>query len=125
MLRPIARAPDVVTTSRNEDAGHVTVLFPARAEVQRSDLPPASASSCGVARMKKPRDRMASISSRRRPRVDPSLDMIGTRNAIRERVMMPDQTSEKAEVKMYSDFKSPYAYLALDPGMALGKRLDV
>jgi LysR family hydrogen peroxide-inducible transcriptional activator len=39
--------------------------------------------------------------------------------------MMPDQTSEKAEVKMYSDFKSPYAYLALDPGMALGQRFDV
>ena len=31
---------------------------------------------------------------------------------------MPDQTSEKVEVKMYSDFKSPYAYLAFDPGMA-------
>src|SRR5258706_7414438 len=39
--------------------------------------------------------------------------------------MMPDQTSEKAEVKMYSDFKSPYAYLAFDPGMALGERFDV
>jgi LysR family transcriptional regulator, hydrogen peroxide-inducible genes activator len=39
--------------------------------------------------------------------------------------MMPDQTSEKAEVKMYSDFKSPYAYLAFDPGMALGQRFDV
>src|SRR5262245_46719235 len=51
--------------------------------------------------------------------------MIGTRNAIRERVMMSDQTSEKAEVKMYSDFKSPYAYLAFDPGMALGQRFDV
>jgi len=36
--------------------------------------------------------------------------------------MMPD---EKAEVKMYSDFKSPYAYLAFDPGMALGQRFDV
>jgi 2-hydroxychromene-2-carboxylate isomerase len=35
--------------------------------------------------------------------------------------MMPDQTSEKAEV----NFKSPYAYLALDPGMALGERFDV
>jgi 2-hydroxychromene-2-carboxylate isomerase len=39
--------------------------------------------------------------------------------------MMPDQTSAKAEVKMYSDFKSPYAYLAFDPGMALGQRFDV
>src|SRR5262245_55478307 len=39
--------------------------------------------------------------------------------------MMPDQTSEKAEVKMYSDFKSPYAYLAFDPGMALGERFHV
>ena len=38
---------------------------------------------------------------------------------------MPDQASEKAEVKMYSDFKSPYAYLAFDPGMALGQRFNV
>jgi len=38
---------------------------------------------------------------------------------------MPEQMSEKAEVKMYSDFKSPYAYLAFDPGMALGQRFDV
>ena len=38
---------------------------------------------------------------------------------------MPDQTSEKVEVKMYSDFKSPYAYLAFDPGMALGQRFNV
>ena len=38
---------------------------------------------------------------------------------------MPDQAGEKAEVKMYSDFKSPYAYLAFDPGMALGQRFDV
>jgi hypothetical protein len=30
---------------------------------------------------------------------------------------MPDQTSKKAEVKMYSDFKCPYAYLAFDPGL--------
>ncbi len=29
------------------------------------------------------------------------------------------------EVKMYSDFKSPYAYLAFDPGMALPQRFDV
>jgi 2-hydroxychromene-2-carboxylate isomerase len=38
---------------------------------------------------------------------------------------MPDQASEKVEVKMYSDFKSPYAYLAFDPGMSLGQRFDV
>jgi 2-hydroxychromene-2-carboxylate isomerase len=29
------------------------------------------------------------------------------------------------EVKMYSDFKSPYAYLAFDPGMALPERYEV
>jgi hypothetical protein len=29
------------------------------------------------------------------------------------------------EIKMYSDFKSPYAYLAFDPGMALSERFDV
>ena len=34
-------------------------------------------------------------------------------------------TAEPAEVKMYSDFKSPYAYLAFDPGMALGRRFNV
>ncbi len=45
--------------------------------------------------------------------------------SIRREIMMPDQTSEKAEVKMYSDFKSPYAYLAFDPGMTLGQRFDV
>jgi hypothetical protein len=33
MLRLIARAPGTVTTSRDEDAVHVTVLFPASAEV--------------------------------------------------------------------------------------------
>jgi 2-hydroxychromene-2-carboxylate isomerase len=33
--------------------------------------------------------------------------------------------TEPAEVKMYSDFKSPYAYLAFDPGMALGQRFNV
>jgi acyl-CoA hydrolase/GNAT superfamily N-acetyltransferase len=37
MLRLIARAPGIVTTSRDEDAVHVTVLFPASAEVQPSD----------------------------------------------------------------------------------------
>jgi len=29
------------------------------------------------------------------------------------------------EVKMYSDFKSPYAYIAFDPGMALSDRFRV
>ena len=38
---------------------------------------------------------------------------------------MPDQASEANEVKMYSDFKSPYAYLAFDPGMALPQRFNV
>jgi 2-hydroxychromene-2-carboxylate isomerase len=33
--------------------------------------------------------------------------------------------NERAEVKMYSDYKSPYAYLAFDPGMALEQRFDV
>jgi 2-hydroxychromene-2-carboxylate isomerase len=47
------------------------------------------------------------------------------RHVIRLKIMMPDQTNEKVEVKMYSDFKSPYAYLAFDPGMALGQRFDV
>jgi acyl-CoA hydrolase/RimJ/RimL family protein N-acetyltransferase len=37
MLRLIARAPGIVTTSRDEDAVHVTVLFPAIAEVQQPD----------------------------------------------------------------------------------------
>src|SRR5260370_2397466 len=51
--------------------------------------------------------------------------MIGTSTCNSAEIMMPDQTSEKAEVKMYSDFKSPYAYLAFDPGMALGQRFNV
>jgi len=38
---------------------------------------------------------------------------------------MQEQTVETAEVKMYSDFKSPYAYLAFDPGMMLGQRFNV
>ncbi len=38
---------------------------------------------------------------------------------------MQDQASERDEVKIYSDFKSPYAYLAFDPGMALPQRFDV
>ena len=31
---------------------------------------------------------------------------------------------ERAEVRMYSDYKSPYAYLAFDPGMALEEKLQ-
>jgi len=31
----------------------------------------------------------------------------------------------RAEVKMYSDYKSPYAYLAFDPGMALEQKFNV
>ncbi|MGH6662632.1 MAG: DsbA family protein [Rhodospirillales bacterium] len=38
---------------------------------------------------------------------------------------MQEKTSERKEVKMYSDFKSPYAYLAFDPGMSLGERFKV
>ncbi|TMJ30893.1 MAG: hypothetical protein E6G96_08125 [Alphaproteobacteria bacterium] len=34
-------------------------------------------------------------------------------------------TGQVAEVKMYSDFKSPYAYLSFDPAMALPQRFDV
>jgi 2-hydroxychromene-2-carboxylate isomerase len=37
---------------------------------------------------------------------------------------MQDQPGTRL-VKMYSDFKSPYAYLAFDPGMALAERFDV
>jgi 2-hydroxychromene-2-carboxylate isomerase len=36
-----------------------------------------------------------------------------------------EQSTGGSEVKMYSDFKSPYAYLAFDPGMALPERFDV
>jgi 2-hydroxychromene-2-carboxylate isomerase len=32
---------------------------------------------------------------------------------------------ERSEVKMYSDYKSPYAYLAFDPGMALEQKYRV
>jgi 2-hydroxychromene-2-carboxylate isomerase len=35
---------------------------------------------------------------------------------------MPEQ---RAEVKMYSDYKSPYAYLAFDPGFALEEKYRV
>src|SRR6266511_1782809 len=38
---------------------------------------------------------------------------------------MPDHASEQSEVKMYLDFKSPYAYLAFDPAMALPQRFNV
>ena len=38
---------------------------------------------------------------------------------------MEQSTHGSNEVKMYSDFKSPYAYLAFDPGMALPERFDV
>src|SRR5437588_6677308 len=37
---------------------------------------------------------------------------------------MQDQPDTRL-VKMYSDFKSPYAYLAFDPGMALAEHFDV
>lgn len=32
---------------------------------------------------------------------------------------------EEREVKMYSDYKSPFAYLAFDPGLALAERYNV
>jgi 2-hydroxychromene-2-carboxylate isomerase len=32
---------------------------------------------------------------------------------------------ERAEVKMYSDYKSPYAYLAFDPGFELERKFNV
>ncbi len=32
---------------------------------------------------------------------------------------------QRDEIKMYSDFKSPYAYVAFDPGMALAERFNV
>jgi 2-hydroxychromene-2-carboxylate isomerase len=51
--------------------------------------------------------------------------MIDNRHAIRPEIVMPGQTPQKPEVKMYSDFKSPYAYLAFDPGMSLRERFDV
>jgi 2-hydroxychromene-2-carboxylate isomerase len=38
---------------------------------------------------------------------------------------MAEGTGDGSEVKMYSDFKSPYAYLAFDPGMALPQRFNV
>lgn len=38
---------------------------------------------------------------------------------------MQDQLTAAKVVKMYSDFKSPYAYLGFDPGMALGEKFCV
>jgi len=38
---------------------------------------------------------------------------------------MQDHSTPAKVVKMYSDFKSPYAYLGFDPGMALGEKFDV
>jgi 2-hydroxychromene-2-carboxylate isomerase len=38
---------------------------------------------------------------------------------------MQQRSAATRVVKMYSDFKSPYAYLAFDPGMALAKKFDV
>jgi 2-hydroxychromene-2-carboxylate isomerase len=40
-------------------------------------------------------------------------------------MMIQDEKDARKEVKMYSDFKSPYAYLAFDPGMSLGERFKV
>jgi 2-hydroxychromene-2-carboxylate isomerase len=40
-------------------------------------------------------------------------------------MMIQDEKDARKEVRMYSDFKSPYAYLAFDPAMALGKRFNV
>ena len=38
---------------------------------------------------------------------------------------MPRQADGAKEIKMYSDYKSPYAYLAFDPAFALEERYDV
>ena len=38
---------------------------------------------------------------------------------------MGQDRDDSNEVKMYSDFKSPYAYIAFDPGMALPERFKV
>ena len=38
---------------------------------------------------------------------------------------MPGQSGGTREIKMYSDYKSPYAYLAFDPAFELEKRYDV
>jgi 2-hydroxychromene-2-carboxylate isomerase len=39
--------------------------------------------------------------------------------------MMAESAGDGNELKMYSDFKSPYAYLAFDPAMALPQRFNV
>jgi 2-hydroxychromene-2-carboxylate isomerase len=44
------------------------------------------------------------------------------RNAYLMEDPMPDRTQD---VKMYSDYKSPYAYLAFDPGFELERRFNV
>jgi 2-hydroxychromene-2-carboxylate isomerase len=36
-----------------------------------------------------------------------------------------EMQDQRAEVKMYSDYKSPYAYLAFDPGMELEQKFNV
>jgi 2-hydroxychromene-2-carboxylate isomerase len=41
------------------------------------------------------------------------------------KMMSQEAKDARKEVKMYSDFKSPYAYLAFDPGMSLGERFNV
>src|SRR5713226_8156189 len=46
-------------------------------------------------------------------------------NDLTEMMMIQDEKDARKEVKMYSDFKSPYAYLAFDPAMALPKRFNV
>src|SRR5262249_48284030 len=51
--------------------------------------------------------------------------MLASPRAIRPEVIMTAPRGVKAEGKMYSDFKSPYAFLAFDPGMTLGQRFDV
>jgi 2-hydroxychromene-2-carboxylate isomerase len=43
----------------------------------------------------------------------------------RRETSMQDHSAAAKVVKMYSDFKSPYAYLAFDPGMALAAAFDV
>ena len=36
-----------------------------------------------------------------------------------------DPMSEIKEIKMYSDFKSPYAWIAFDPAFALEEKFNV
>ena len=38
---------------------------------------------------------------------------------------MPDPTSAGEELKVYFDYKSPFAYLAFDPALSLPERFDV